>query len=76
MGKPVWVLVAHAPDWRWMHTREDSPWYPTMRLLRQPRPGDWAAVLKRALDDLAQGRDLGGAKGAAPGGGAPVPAEQ
>jgi Glycosyltransferase family 9 (heptosyltransferase) len=53
LGKPVWVLLPYAPDWRWMHGREDSPWYPTMRLLRQPGPGDWAAVLDRVRGDLA-----------------------
>ncbi|HEY9749802.1 MAG TPA: tetratricopeptide repeat protein, partial [Allocoleopsis sp.] len=47
MGKPVWVLLTFAPDWRWLLEREDSPWYPTMRLFRQQQPGDWAAVLSR-----------------------------
>lgn len=53
MGLPVWTLLSYQPDWRWMLKREDSPWYPTMRLFRQPRPGDWESVvryLKRALD--------------------------
>ncbi len=44
MGKPTWLLLPFAPDYRWMLGREDSPWYPTMRLLRQPRFGDWASV--------------------------------
>lgn len=47
MGKPVWLLLPHAPDWRWMLEREDSPWYPTMRLFRQQRPGDWDELLER-----------------------------
>jgi tetratricopeptide (TPR) repeat protein/glycosyltransferase involved in cell wall biosynthesis len=45
LGKPVWVLLAFAPDWRWMIDRSDSPWYPTMRLFRQPQPSDWQAVM-------------------------------
>jgi hypothetical protein len=45
MGKPVWLLLQHAADWRWMTARQDSPWYPTMRLLRQTHPGDWTGVV-------------------------------
>jgi hypothetical protein len=44
LGVPVWVALKSAPDWRWMMGREDSPWYPTMRLFRQPVAGDWAGV--------------------------------
>lgn len=47
MGKPVWLLLPYAPDWRWMLERQDSPWYPTMRLFRQQRAGDWDEVLQR-----------------------------
>jgi len=45
IGKPVWLLLPHAPDWRWMLNRTDTPWYPTMRLFRQSTPGDWASVM-------------------------------
>jgi Flp pilus assembly protein TadD/GR25 family glycosyltransferase involved in LPS biosynthesis len=47
MGKPVWAALSYTPDWRWMLDREDNPWYPTMRLFRQNRPGDWASVFSR-----------------------------
>jgi tetratricopeptide (TPR) repeat protein len=52
LGRPVWVLLPYAPDWRWMLEREDSPWYPTARLFRQQRPGDWPAVLARVEHEL------------------------
>ncbi|HIF17308.1 MAG TPA: hypothetical protein EYG50_07700 [Cycloclasticus sp.] len=52
LGKPVWTLLQYSPDWRWMMDRADSPWYPTMRLFRQPKSGDWDTVfaeVKKAL---------------------------
>src|SRR5262249_42315398 len=49
---PVWVLLPFAPDWRWLQEREDNPWYPTMRLYRQPAIGDWGAMLHRVAADL------------------------
>lgn len=52
MGKPVWVLLPFAADWRWMTDREDSPWYPTMRLFRQATPGDWAGVFRNVRRSL------------------------
>ncbi len=52
LARPVWILLPHAPDWRWMLARGDSPWYPTARLLRQDRPGDWGGVIERLRVDL------------------------
>ena len=52
MGIPVLLLVTHVPDWRWMLERDDSPWYPTLRIYRQPSPGDWQTVVQRVLSDL------------------------
>jgi FKBP-type peptidyl-prolyl cis-trans isomerase 2/predicted TPR repeat methyltransferase len=53
LGKPVWTLLPFIPDWRWLLNREDSPWYPTMRLFRQQAPGDWDSVIERVRDELA-----------------------
>lgn len=61
MGKPVWTLLPFCPDWRWMLDREDTPWYPSMRLFRQPRPGDWDSVIsdvKQALEGLAKNNKI------------------
>jgi tetratricopeptide (TPR) repeat protein len=52
MARPVWLLVPFAPDFRWMLDREDSPWYPTARLFRQPGIGDWDGVLARVRREL------------------------
>jgi len=52
MGKPVWVLLKFDADWRWLLDRDDSPWYPTMRLFRQKKPHDWDEVLDRVAGDL------------------------
>jgi hypothetical protein len=52
MGKPVWILLAYAPDWRWLLGRDTSPWYPTARLFRQTRPGDWAGVMQQVSEAL------------------------
>lgn len=54
MGKPVWVLTRGDNDWRWMRQREDSPWYPSVRLYRQTIPGDWGDVIARVGEDLAK----------------------
>lgn len=53
LGVPVWVLLPYVPDWRWLLGRNDSPWYPTMRLFRQPKPGDWDTVVKDVEKALA-----------------------
>lgn len=52
MGKPVWVLIPANPDWRWMLHRTDSPWYPTMKLIRKTALGDWNPAVERAAADL------------------------
>jgi tetratricopeptide (TPR) repeat protein len=55
MGKPVWIMLPFNPhDWRWMLKREDSVWYPTARLFRQPANGDWAAVIRRVKEELVR----------------------
>ncbi len=53
MGKPVWTLLPSNSDWRWMLEREDSPWYPTMRLFRQTSWGDWDSVVARVAEALS-----------------------
>jgi Glycosyltransferase family 9 (heptosyltransferase) len=54
LGRSTWVLLPYALDWRWLRDREDTPWYPTMRLFRQDRPQVWAGALTRASDELAR----------------------
>jgi len=54
LGKPVWVMLPFAPDWRWMLRRDDTPWYPTMRLFRQQTPGDWGGVMAAISHALVQ----------------------
>ena len=49
-----WTLLKYEADWRWMEQRDDTPWYPTMKLFRQPSPGDWASVIARVRDELAR----------------------
>jgi len=53
MGRPTWMLVPHVPEWRWLLDRPDTPWYPTMRLIRQRAPGDWHELMNRVIEDLA-----------------------
>ncbi len=53
LGRPVWLALCWAPDWRWGRAGEGSPWYPSMRVFRQPRPGDWRAVYTEMAAVLA-----------------------
>jgi len=55
LGRPAWVLLPHAPDWRWGLDRPRSPWYPSLTLHRQRRPGDWAEVIARVAEALRAG---------------------
>jgi ADP-heptose:LPS heptosyltransferase len=66
MGRPAWLLLKFAPDWRWLLAREDSPWYPTMQLFRQRKPADWYPVIDAvaaALPRFAAGRGAERASG-------------
>ena len=63
LGRPVWNLLAFAPFWLYGHAGETTPWHPTMRLIRQPAPGDWDAPMEIVARDLAA---LAARKGARP----------
>ena len=52
LGKPVWVLVARGNDWRWLHGRSDSPWYPTLKIFRQTPPRDWNVPVRQIAREL------------------------
>jgi ADP-heptose:LPS heptosyltransferase len=52
LAHPVWILLPHAPDWRWMTARSDSPWYPSARLFRQSIPGNWKTVINDVTNAL------------------------
>jgi hypothetical protein len=54
LARPVWTLLAAGPDWRWMLGRDDSPWYPTIRLFRQREPGAWQPVIDRVAAALRE----------------------
>jgi tetratricopeptide (TPR) repeat protein len=57
LGKPVWILLPHAPDWRWLLKLDDSPWYPSARLFRQESADDWGPPLDRVKEALIQMRE-------------------
>jgi ADP-heptose:LPS heptosyltransferase len=54
LGVPVWLALSFNPDWRWMQGRDDSPWYPTMRLFRQRQPGNYAEVFTKMAERLLE----------------------
>lgn len=54
LGQPVWTLLKENADWRWMRGRDNSPWYPTMRLFRQPQPGAWRDVAAQVTSELSK----------------------
>jgi len=62
MGVPTWTLIYEPADWRWMTRREDSPWYPTMRLFRQPRAGQWEEPIGRLIGALRQYMEMAARK--------------
>jgi hypothetical protein len=53
LGRPTWLALKHVPEWRWLHDREDTPWYPSLRLFRQPRLDDWPAVFAAMAEALS-----------------------
>jgi Flp pilus assembly protein TadD len=59
LGKPAWVLVPFIPDWRWLLDRDDTPWYPTLRLFRQKTRNDWAPVIARVREALKEKTQAG-----------------
>lgn len=58
LGKPVWLLNRFASEWRWLLERSDSPWYPSMKIFRQPRPGDWESVIRQVAEELKKSDDV------------------
>jgi len=54
LGRPTWILLPHLPDWRWLLEGDRSPWYPTARVFRQPRAGDWASVIAEVSRELGR----------------------
>ena len=58
LGKPVWIMLQHSADWRWLLDRNDSPWYPTARLFRQQQRGDWEGVVADVARALSATTDM------------------
>jgi len=54
LGKPVWVMLPYRPDWRWQLNRNDTPWYPTMKLFRQTKPGNWSKIIDNIHKELVE----------------------
>jgi ADP-heptose:LPS heptosyltransferase len=52
LGRPTWILLPFDPDWRWLLNTEETPWYPSAKLYRQPARKDWASVLQKVAEDL------------------------
>jgi tetratricopeptide (TPR) repeat protein len=69
LGKPVWILLTHVPDWRWLLNRDDSPWYPSARLFRQHETREWGSVITRVHEALLEltGNETGQGKEREPG---------
>ena len=59
MAMPVWILLPHLSDWRWMQQTETTPWYPSARLFRQSAPGNWDEVIKRVIKQIRELRTAG-----------------
>ena len=54
LGIPTWIALGYTPDWRWLLERDDSPWYPSVRLFRQPKIGDWSSVFEQIAAALTK----------------------
>jgi tetratricopeptide (TPR) repeat protein len=74
LGKPAWLLAAHMPDWRWLLQRSDSPWYPSIRVVRQRQRGEWSADLDALAPEVLAALRLSHPGAAAAGGADPAPA--
>lgn len=61
LGRPTWAMLSSHHDWRWILGRDDSPWYPTVRLFRQTTPGDWGGVVQKIADELNATKSIGSA---------------